>query len=282
MPDLLTVNQLGDIEAAIKAGLDQAQLLPEVANHRRFVVVPNSAKLLSLEREKLAAPRFLAATPTIHDTKAFIDYVNDFKDSGTRLFYNQEGVFVAVLDYHLHKDVRQRHGDHLAVLKLKRSPEWLAWACKSESAMTQVEFAEFLEDNARDILTPGPVEMLEIATNLHATVGATFRSAVNQSNGTFQLNWDEQINGTVHGTGKAIPTQFQVAVRPFMGCERYPVDCRLRYRVSGAMLRMHFKALHLDPITEAALEGLVGRIRDETGIVPALGAHDPDAFRRGQ
>ena len=174
-----------------------------------------------------------------------------------------------------------RHGDHLAVLKLKRSPEWQTWASKSETGMAQVEFAEFIEDNARDILTPGPIEMLEIATGLQATVGATFRSAINQANGTVQLNWDEQVEGSVKGTGKAIPTEFQVGIRPFLGTERYPIDCRLRYRVSGGSLRLHYKALHLDPITEAALEGIVARIRDETSIMPALGAHDQESFKRG-
>lgn len=279
MPDPININHPGDIQAAIKAGQDQAQLLPEVLDHRRAVIVPKTAEIRTLERDKLSAPRFLTATPTFHDAKAFIDYFNKFADAGSRIFYDQQGVFVAVLDYHAPGD--QRHGDHMAVLKLKRSPEWVTWAGKSEANMAQVEFAEFVEDNARDILTPGPAEMLEIATGLQATVGATFRSAINQSNGTVQFNWDEQVEGSVKGTGKAIPTQFQVGIRPFMGTERYPVDCRLRYRVSGGNLKLHYKALHLDPITEAALEGIVARVTDETGRAPALGAHDQEAFRRG-
>lgn len=269
----------GDFQAAVKAGLDQAQLLPEVSGFARAVIVPKSSDLRALAREKLLVPRFLCALPTFYDTKAFIDYFNRFKDQHSVIFYTSDGQFVAVLDYH--GPSAPRHGDHIAILKLKRSPEWDLWAAKSESSMSQVEFAEFIQDNARDILIPGPAEMLEVATGLQATVGATFRSAINQSNGTTQLNWDEQVDGTVRGTGKAIPTQFQVALRPFMGTERYPIDCMLRYRVQGGSLKLHYKALHMSPITEAAGDGIVARIRDETGVMPALGSHSCEAYAKG-
>jgi uncharacterized protein YfdQ (DUF2303 family) len=280
MADPVIINNPGDIAAAIKAGTDQAQLLPEVKEHKRAVIVPQASKIVHLEREKLVDPRFLTACPTFHDAKAFIDYFESFKTPGSRIFYSQDGSFRAVIDYH-ERGPGPAHGDHQAVLVLKRSPEWLTWAAKSDSAMSQQEFAEFIEDNARDILTPGPAEMLEIATGLNATIGATFRSAINQSNGTVQLQYDEEVQGSVKGTARAIPTQFQVALRPFMGTERYPIDCRLRYRVTGGNLRLHYKALHLDPITEAALDGIVARVRDETGVMPALGAHDAEAFKRG-
>ena len=273
---------LDSFQAAIEAGKGLTQL-HKVDGFKPAVTAPHLVGPIPLTPEKLEFPRFLTAAPRFQDSVAFIAYVNAFKQSATRIFYVQSGKFLAVIDYHIpgEKAVDPQHGDHLAYLDLTRSPEWSTWACASEKAMNQQEFAEFVEDNARDILQPSPIEMLEIATGLQATVGATFRSAINQANGTVQLNWDEQIEGTVRGTGKAIPAQFQIGVRPFMGNERYPVDCRLRYRVSGGSLKLHFKALHLDPITEAALEGIVAKVRDETGITPALGAHDPAAFARG-
>lgn len=123
--------------------------------------------------------------------------------------------------------------------------------------------------------------MMEVATSLHATTGAIFRRAINQANGQVQIQYDENIEAKVAGGTKDVPTSFQVALRPFMGTERYPVECRLRYRVQSGSLTFHFKALHLDPITEAALEGIVAKVKDETGIAPALGSHDPAAFAKG-
>lgn len=276
------MEQIDTFNAAIQAGQNLTQER-KLKDGRLVITAPHlNGGHLIVPATKEEFPRFLTAAPRFYDSGAFIAYVNAFKMAATRIFYVQAGKFLAVIDYHDSKrPAVPLHGDHLAYLDLTRSPEWITWAGASEKAMNQQEFAEFVEDNARDILQPTPMEMLEIATGLQATVGATFRSAINQANGTVQLNWDEQVEGTVRATGKAIPAQFQIGVRPFMGTERYPVDCRLRYRVAGGSLKLHYKALHLDPITEAALEGIVAKVRDETGIAPALGSHDGEAFKRG-
>ncbi len=285
--------------AVIDAGKRQTTL-HQVEGFKPIVASTNDNGMASvaLTPEKLARPRFLTAAPKFHEANAFIEYVNAFKDRSTRLFYTQEGVVVAVFDYHQPAlpvpegtspvpmvPVEQRHGDHQAILVLKRSPEWETWKGNSEKAMGQESFAEFLEDNAKDILQPGPDEMMEVAIGLHATSGAIFRRAINQSNGQVQVQYDENIEAKVAGGTKEVPTTFQVGLRPFMGCDRFPVDCRLRYRVQSGSLAFHYKALHLDWITEAALSGdigIVAKIRDETQITPALGAHDAQAFAKGQ
>lgn len=275
-----------NLQAAITAGQNLTQR-ENLKDGRVLVTAPHLERgHLLVPAPKLADPRFLTANPLINETRAFIDYINQFKVKATRIFYTQEGAFLAVIDYHEGSglDAKPHHGDHFARLTLLRSPEWVEWSANSEKQMGQQSFAEFIEDNAKDLLVPDPETMLRIASGLHATVGATFRQATNQANGQIQLAFDETINGTVNGKEEAIPTTFQVGLRPFMGCARYPVDCRLRYRIdrsSGAALKLHFKALHLAWITETALEAIVQRIQDETGIAPSLGYHDADAFKRG-
>lgn len=281
-----TVTQGSDIEAAIKAGLNQVQLLESIEGHRRVAALPQGVNLTTIPLEKLDQPRFLTAAPVIQDVAGFIAYVNDFKNDGTRILFDQDkGAFVAVIDYHHGQPsligLNPRHGDHTATLLLVRSPEWKAWAGSSEKGMGQQAFAEFIEDGARDIIDPSPDEMLQVASGLHATTGGTFRKATNLANGQVNFAWDEQVNGTVSGTDKAVPTSFRVALRPFMGTERYPVDCRLRYRIREGALTLHYKALHLEPITEAATEAIAVKIREETGISPCLGRHDAEAFKRG-
>jgi uncharacterized protein YfdQ (DUF2303 family) len=269
------------LDAAIKAGKESLQLT-QVEGYKPALTAPFiSGGVTHLAPERLSVPRFLTGSPVFNEVKAFIDYVNQFKLNKSHIFYDDQGKFLCVLDYHQAINSAS-HGDHVAELRLLRSPEWTTWASKSEQPMEQQAFAEFVEDNARDILTPGPAEMMAVATGLHATVGATFRQAINQANGTIQVQWDEQIAGTVRGSDKEIPSQFSIGVRPFMGTERYPIDCRLRYRVAAGNLRLHYKAMHLTPITEAALEAIVKRITDETAIAPALGKHDAAAFKRGE
>lgn len=280
-----TVTQGSDIEAAIKAGLNQVQLLEAIPGHRRVAAVPQGVGLTLIPQDKLASPRFLTAAPEINDAAAFFAYVNDFKRTASRIFYDQKaGRFQAVFDYHEQHPTfldGQCHGDHTATLTLLRSPEWTAWAGSSEKQMGQQSFAEFIEDGARDIIEPSPADMLQVASGLHVTTGGTFRKATNLSNGQVNFQWDEQINGTVSGTVKVLPTEFTIGLRPFMGCDRYRVDCRLRYRIREGALALHYKALHLEQITETALEAIALLIQDKTGIRPAMGRHDAEAFKRG-
>jgi uncharacterized protein YfdQ (DUF2303 family) len=281
-----------NLQHAIEAGKSLTQV-HHINGFKAMITGPHlPSGGVVLPPEKMTTPRFLTAAPVFHDVAPFIAYVRDFKDQHSRIFYTQEGSFAAVLDHHCSYNVTTpevqqitkpmpRHGDHIAILNLQRSPEWKLWAAQSEEVMQQGDFAEFLEDNANDILNPDPASMLEVATSLHATTGAVFRRAFNQANGQVQFQFDENIDAKVAGGTKEVPTTFQIGLRPFMGCHRYPIECRLRFRVNGGNLAFHFKALQMDWMTETALDAIVKRVADETGIAPGLGQHNAAEFKRG-
>lgn len=274
------------IAAAIEAGKNLTQLY-HVPGYKPAVITPHIGNPVKLEHEKLEAPRFLTAAPTFNDVAAFIRYINDFKDDETRIFYTPNGHFLAVLDHHIRVGedsgmAYPRHGDHTAKLALTASPEWQAWAGMNEKAMGQQAMAEFVEDNLPDIIEPDAAVMLAAASGLHATTAATFRQATNLANGEASFQFDEQVMGSVKSTGASIPTEFKIALRPWLGCDRYPVDCRFRYRVRDGALALHYKALRLHVVLETALEGIVQKIAEQTDITPDLGSHDAAAFARGQ
>lgn len=269
------------IAAAIAAGRALTSI-HQVEGHKVAIVHQSDSEVSVLAPEKLAAPRFLTAAPTFHDPAAFVAYVESFKRPWTRIFNDGNGKFLAVFDYH--DDKQARHADHTALLVLTRSPEWKVWADSSEKKMGQQTFAEFIEDNLKDILATGDVTpefMMQVATGLHATTGSTFRQAINLANGQVEFQYDTQIQGTVRGDTKAVPTAFQVALRPYMGSDRYPVDCRLRYRAGEGGLSLHYKALHLTVLTEAAIDQVVEVIHTGTAIKPALGWHNAQAVAAG-
>ncbi|MCK6488309.1 MAG: YfdQ family protein [Planctomycetes bacterium] len=274
------------LAAAIEAGKNLTQL-HQAEGYKPALTAPHLSGPVKLEPEKLDAPRFITAAPTFIDFAAFIRYVNDFKDEDTRIFYTPNGSFLAVFDYHqfAHDEddfVAGRHGDHTAKLALAASPEWQAWAGMNEKAMGQQSMAEFVEDNLPDIIEPDAAVMLAAASGLHATTGGTFRQATNLANGEASFQFDEQVMGSIKSTGASIPTEFKIALRPWLGCDRYPVDCRFRYRVRDGALALHYKALRLHVVLETALEGIVQKITEATDIIPDLGAHDAAAFLRGQ
>lgn len=288
-PELIAqVAPISDTKPLIEAGKALTQVLAIPDGYHPVAATPLQTTLVKLEKIRLDKPRFLTAKPVFHDPVAFAEYVVRFADASSRIFYDLKAmVFTAVLDYHRfpgdsHTGVEvARFGDHVATLQLRQSPEWGIWATKSEQAMGQNAFAEFLEDNARDIVEPSIAEMMGVATGLAATSNATFRSAINQENGTVNFQFDENVAGTVKGSNKAIPTAFKIGIRPFMGSQRYPVECKLRYRLKEGSLALHYKALQLDPIIEASIEGIAATLRDSTKLPVALGQANEGQFKQG-
>lgn len=278
-----------NIQTAIQAGRMQTQ---EIINKgfKNAVAMHNECKLVLLTPDKLEKPRFLTADVTFHEPDRFMDYLNAWADEASRVFYTDGGEFMAVIDYHRPEKTAPeqpgmaripQHGDHIARLKLVPSPEWKEWSDWNGKEMGQVGFAEFIEDHARDIVSPDPMTMLRIATGLQAQQNSTFRSAINQTNGAINVAFDNQIEGKVQGTNQEIPAQFQVGLRPFMGTARYPVDCRLRYRVPNGQLKLLYKALHLDVIVEDALAKVVEHIAKETALPVAMGACKLETIKAG-
>lgn len=278
--------QFSNTKPLIEAGKALTQVLTVPDGFEPIVVTPKDAVVKRLDRVRTNKPRFLAASPIFHDPTAFAEYINRFADEFSRIWFSIEKMeFTCVLDYHQYPsdgdNAVARSGDHIATLTLKQSPEWKIWKENNEKPMVQKTFAEFLEDSSRDVVSPSIAEMLEVATGLNATSNATFRSAINQANGTVNFQFDENVAGTVKGTDKAIPTAFRIGIRPFMGSERYPVECRLRYRLKDGSLVLHYKALHLDPIVEASVEGIAATLRDATKLPVALGYSNADVFKVG-
>jgi uncharacterized protein YfdQ (DUF2303 family) len=290
------------IAAAIEAGKNLTAVL-SLPGLKTVASIPGPAKIVEIPERKLEQPRFLTACPEFQEPQGFIEYVNRFKDDGSRIFAQRSGRFEAVLDYHDRAD-DPRHGDHRAVLSLTKSPEWSAWIGAAGKKFTQQEFAEFLEEHASDIVPtepdmPDARTMLMVATKLRGTVGATFKHAKNLANGETQAVWEETVQGQVIGSDATVPGRFGLGLRPFIGCDRYPVECLLRWRVGGEGLQFFFKALRTEPIIEETIDTVSGWICDGrlagkpddvarallylgTGIRPALGTHQQEAYARGQ
>ena len=273
------------VQPLIQVGKELTQII-QVETFKPAVAVPEGNKLVPLDPLKLVRPRFLVANPVFIDVVAFIAYVNEFKTPETRIFYSRKGEFQAVFDWHQASGptatAQAQHGDHHAQLKIQHTPEWLTWTGSNEKSMGQQDFAEFLEDNALDLIEPSIETMLQVARGLTATIGGNFKSVINQTNGSSAYTFEEMIEGRVSGTVPVeIPNDFKIALAPFIKGNRYPIECRLRYRLGGG-LKFHYKALHLQWILDVALEEMVAEVGTKTGIAPGLGEANTSVFKTGQ
>jgi len=208
-----------------------------------FVVIPQDCKVQSLAdlvySRYADKPHRIVQKVTVSDAASFLHYYSLFSDPNSRVFADESGTKItAILDYHAAGEGSPRWCDHTLTLAFEHSDEWDAWVSHSGvgNKMTQIEFAEFVEDHTPDIVKPDAATMLEMARTLQAKTDVDYSSAVRLSNGQVQLTYNEQVKGT-YGAGKVeIPESFAISIPVFTGSARTSIEARLRYRlVSGKM-----------------------------------------------
>lgn len=238
-----------------------------------YALVPKDTILQYLDEEP-TIPTRLKATPVFHDAPSLIAYVKAY-DCSPRIFADVEASkVVAILDYHTDglTEVEARHCEHRATYQPKASEEWKVWIAKNGKPMGQTEFAEFIENNRPDFLTPDAARMLEVASSMEVTKGVQFKSAKRLSDGQVQFQYIEQIDGQAGMKGEmGIPQSFTVGLRPYLGCEKRAVEARFRYRLDGGDLKVWFDLFRPVEIQREAFDGILKRIADETGYPVALG-----------
>lgn len=213
-----------------------------------------------------AYPRRTARTVGVDDVASLVTYVNDLAsaDPIPEVWADQSGAkVVAILDP---PDLATPGWcSHRAVYSLRATPEWDLWLSKSGVLMGQTEFAELIEDRAADIVRPEPAVMLELAQSFNATGKVDFQSASYLADGRRALEYRETIEAKAGRTGQIeIPATFDLALRPWWGCDPYRVVARLRYRIEGGALRIGCKLVDPARVLEAAFGDVVAAV--EAGL----------------
>jgi len=240
-----------------------------------FALVPAGVKLQDLEG-LLAAPSRIRQDLKVLDADTFIDYVNRFASPAAAVFCDgPEGrTFTAVLDYH--QPDEPSWGQHKAVYCCPISIEWGRWKETNRKRLRQEEFAEFIEENVKDITVPentpaapSAADMLEISRTLEAKKNISFRQGTRLDNGQVQLTYNEEIDGRAGESGQLnIPEQFYIALRPFLGGDAFCVPARFRYRIQEGRLIMWYELVRPDKVLEEAYVTVRTKIQGSIGAVP--------------
>lgn len=281
-PDRAALNALVIADLA-KAGVSKFTLLNEPNAATRLVWQDKTIK--SLEHF-MPQPMRKRGAAELADADSFATYVNAHRESGTHLTGDANergGAFVALLDYHQpNKEDRETSpswSEHTATQTLQPTPEWARWLGAAGKDIDQRTFAEFLEDNAVDVIVPeggkgfpSQQELMSVASTLQVKTDVRFASTVKLQNGQVTLGYTEQIEGGHGQDGKlAIPEKFGIAVAPFRGTAKYLVTVRLRYRGTGgkALFRLEIERPH--KIVESAFNDVRAVIEEATGLKVLVG-----------
>ncbi len=264
-----------------------------------YTFVPAGHQLQSLEH--LMPPQRIKQMPHFIDAGSFSDYVNRFKDPATLIFAQVTptgATLKALLDYHVppgrpvdglaedggfpKSDVQTpsapRYCHHQAFLTLVETEDWKRWIAANRKAMTQVEFATWLEDNAalfnsvKDGALKG-ADLLELVATLHGKTDVRFNTMIRLKDGANRLNYEEDVGvqGQLRSESMDLPPIITAALQPFDGGPTYQVDARLKTRVEGRKLSLWFETVALHKIVRDAILDTVKEVTKATGIIPLLG-----------
>ena len=88
-------------------------------------------------------------------------------------------------------------GDFRVEIVFRLTPQWKKWKHIDGKMLPQVTFAEFIEENIGDIVSPSGADMLEIAQDLSAKRSVDFKSNVRLADGRLQFQNIENIEAQV-------------------------------------------------------------------------------------
>lgn len=265
-PDL-TESTDNDTQSAINAGVRIADVRQTgLRDGLPFVMVPNDCRLEFIAQgSQIEHPHRHIGTAKMRDVKSFTKYVNELNiESVTKIYATLEPArFIAVFNDHAEFPGFR---DHRCDFTVTPSREWQTWTGRDRKSMSQLQFAELLEDNLPDIVTPAGADMLELALNFEATKNASFRSVQRLRDGSVNFSWVDETAGKDGGT-IGMPAVFIINIPVFENGLAYEVTARLKYRVADGKLAIWYELVRPHKTLETAFRAIWAEIEKDCGFV---------------
>ncbi len=184
---------------------------------------------------------------------SFNDYVKRWRGAGTVLFASDSKRSIeAVIDYHP-SEISPSWCTHRVQYFAELSREATAWKGADGRSMSQMDFAEFLEEHVADVVNPPGALLLEQALKLQILRKVAFGSAARLQSGEFQLNWSQENDkGTVE-----LPERIEIGIPLFHKGKGYKITARLRYRLNEGTVTFSYRLNEFETSIEHAFDEVV-------------------------
>jgi len=261
---------------------------------RQLLVHPSGRvdSVKALTEEYAKTPERRTGCSIIHDQESLIDIVLRFKDDGSALFADlanrKSPSLQAIFDYHeqmLLENSTPRFCKHRASYRFPLSDEWTAWTGIDGKAMSQAEFAEWIELRALDLVDPtvvgpgaleavralntpaaSPARIQEISRGLAIRVDEQIRTAVTLQTGETQLVYQTTHNDASSGAPITVPALFAVAIPVFKDGVSYVIPVRLRYRVTSGQIKWTMHLVQAERAFDRATREVCANVAEKTGL----------------
>jgi uncharacterized protein YfdQ (DUF2303 family) len=264
----MSLQNEGDPEAAVVRDLAIDSTKPEALNPELHYYVTrsqgSSGEVLDLERF-LDAPRRKRGTTELADQESFTRFVKIHTggDEVSLLYADKKGYAITAVLNDAGADPAWR--DHRAHLALRHTRQWLHWTKRDNQLLSQVEFAEHVEDGLEEIVDPPAAVMYELAQSFHAHTKVKFQDATVLNSGERQFAYIEETQATAGKRGDIkVPATFDLGIAPFEGTQPYKIKARLRYRLTDGGLKIGYKLIGPEDVADAAFADSVEWIESDT------------------
>lgn len=240
-------------------GDDSALLVSKLRVDEKVVVTDLEAHLEAPLRARGAA--------TVHDPGDFARYVQRIADPHHTSVWADidKGAVTALLDDHAAVDMPGWRS-HTVRLDLQSDPDWTTWMTYDNKLLSQVSFAELLEQQMHTIIAPAAADIYEVATTLQAKRTVSFASGVKLKSGDIQFTFNEETSAKAGQKGQVeIPDTFTLRLAPFAYTAPVELTAKLRYRIVEGDLKVGYKLLRPLEIRRDAFSAIVGDIRGQLG-----------------
>lgn len=250
---------------------------PDDAALRHMLLPPGWSRELIDDEKLLQKPRRLRAAVLLDDTASFVDYINRHRPTGVdaRTVWCQADwkastlSLAAIIDDHAAAQAEPSWREHRATYTPAKSLEWERWTAKDRQAMTQVEFASFIEDNRKDIATveglPTGSQMFEMALTMEVNQDARFKSAIRLQSGGTQLNYIADDDAQTVERMQLFE-RFAIGIPVFWNGDAYKVEARLKYRMRDGAVKFWYELERPDLTFQAAAKEVIERVRVHTSV----------------
>lgn len=211
-----------------------------------------------------------------HSTESLIKFVQKHKQEGTQIFIDadyQNGKIdvTAVIDGHTAESADW--GDFQAHFAPKYTVSAATWLRGNSEKHNQAEFAAFLTNRARDIVSRNPAneaakyptaaEVLDFALNLEYTEKTTFKQGYREQDGRINFTFQSEDAGKTETNLKAFE-RFGLSFTPFQGGDSYFVEALLKFRIdknTGALV-LWYELQQIDAVIEQATQEIETKLQE--------------------
>lgn len=229
-------------------------------------------------------PKALEGTARLSDLASFVQHVRAFSKDSTVLFANPNRLqpeLTAVYDYQTSE--KPSFARHRATYGFQVSDQWKAWTQVAGRALSQAEFASFLEAHLEDLISPEsigeqtkrvlgalsmapslPSEIFELSKGLSLNVSSQVTQKLNSSTGERELSFSEEHKGAGGVYKLEVPKAFVIAIPVFQLGAHFQIPVRIQYRLTDGSIKWTLAPLRTENVFDAAFREACTTAANET------------------